>query len=561
MATRVQAPGGAAPQSDTLVNSRVLTRSPLTSDEFEVDGLEGRSPTPTDFSTSAFQENFAGVPVSSSSMPLVQPKLVVGPANDKYEQEADRVADQVMGMPEPVGLVSPNRAVPAPQKAPGLQRQSIESESMSDLDDDEDLVQTKALGPTPFISQALGADNPLQRETLDDDDDELVQMKAAGAATAIASPTLTSQLGQGGGHPLPSPTRHFMETRFGHDFGGVRVHSDNRAAQLNRGLNAQAFTHGHHVYFGQGQYKPQTHSGQKLLAHELTHVVQQQAQLSSSMAQPDFIQRREINPSLWWRIRNTRNPQDWYMSDRMGWQRASVGGTIALLSGSNTFIQACIYNTQNLRPQEYQNVEQRHNYYDLISYVIEHDPNTPAAARGVRFFHATTLVTGSPGIGTVDSPLGAMLLQQETRVILREVNEDLFGANMAIIRNLLLNWREPRSPSHPTGAVSAFEFDLQMVEYEQGRVENYIQRNQARFTSGVVTDINDTLDPNGFGQSFNPSQQNFQWAMQSLGVSRLDFTQREHRIAIGIAAVHLFHRKTLQEYLTHMRQRTPVLQP
>jgi hypothetical protein len=279
VATRVSAPGGAAPQSDTLVSSSVLTRSPLTSDEFEVDGLEARSTTPSEFSTSAFQENFAGVPVSSGSMPLVQPKLVVGPPNDKYEQEADRVADQVMGMPEPVGLVPPGRAMPAPQTAPGLQRQLVESESMPDLDDDEDLVQTKALGPSPSISQTLEADPQLQRESLDDldDDDELVQMKAAGAAPAIASPTLATQLSQGGGHPLPSPTRHFMETRFGHDFGGVRVHSDHQAAQLNRGLNAQAFTHGHHVYFGQGQYQPQTHSGQKLLAHELTHTIQQGA--------------------------------------------------------------------------------------------------------------------------------------------------------------------------------------------------------------------------------------------------------------------------------------------
>ena len=275
MATRVQAPGGAAPQSDTLVNSRVLTRSPLTSDEFEVDGLEARSPTPSEFSTSAFQENFVGVPVSSGAMPLVQPKLVVGPANDKYEQEADRVADQVMGMPEPVGLVPPGGAMSASQTAPGLQRQLAESESLPDLDDDEDLVQTKALGPPPAISQILGADSQLQRETLDDDDDELVQMKAAGATTAIASPTLTSQLGQGGGHPLPSSTRHFMETRFGHDFGGVRVHSDNQAAQMNRGLNAQAFTHGRDIYFGKGQYQPQTLSGKHLLAHELTHTIQQ----------------------------------------------------------------------------------------------------------------------------------------------------------------------------------------------------------------------------------------------------------------------------------------------
>jgi hypothetical protein len=193
--------------------------------------------------------------------------------------------------------------------------------------------------------------------------------------------------------------------------------------------------------------------------------------------------------------------------------------------------------------------------------VIEYDPNTPAAARNVRFFHATTAVTGSPGIGTVDTVIGTAVLKPDTRVILREVNAELFQANMAIIQNLLLNWKEPRSPANPSGAISAFEFDLQMVEYEQTKVEDHIRRNQARFTPDVVTDINDTLDPTGFGQSFNPSQQNFQWAMQALGVSKLDFTKREHRIAIGIAAVHFFHRKSLKDYLTYMRSRTPQPKP
>lgn len=77
------------------------------------------------------------------------------------------------------------------------------------------------------------------------------------------------------GHPLDDSTRTFMESRFGQDFTDVRVHSDNRAAESARAVHAHAYTVGHDVVFGTGQYQTQTPSGLGLLAHELTHVVQQ----------------------------------------------------------------------------------------------------------------------------------------------------------------------------------------------------------------------------------------------------------------------------------------------
>jgi hypothetical protein len=238
-----------------------------------------------------------------------------------------------------------------------------------------------------------------------------------------------------------------------------------------------------------------------------------------------------------------------------------AAGSTSALPQANTFILAAIHNTRNFLPNEYQSISQRHDYYDIISYVLEHDPGTPAALRGVRFFHATTLVTGSPGIGTTDSPLGAMMLLQESRIILREVNAELFALNMRIIRDLLFNWQQPRNPANPQGgAISAFDFDMLMVDTEQNSVEQYIARNRSRMTPAVITDINDTLDPSGTGQSFNPGRITFQWAMQAMGVSRLDFTNRAHRIAIGRATVHIFHKKTLQDYLTYMQQH-PIVSP
>ncbi len=94
---------------------------------------------------------------------------------------------------------------------------------------------------------------------------------------STATPNLESRLASqtGGGTPLNEETRSFMEPRFGADFSAVRVHTDSSSVQMNQELGAQAFTHGHDVYFGGGKYNPGADDGKRLLAHELTHVVQQ----------------------------------------------------------------------------------------------------------------------------------------------------------------------------------------------------------------------------------------------------------------------------------------------
>src|SRR5205085_2612612 len=77
------------------------------------------------------------------------------------------------------------------------------------------------------------------------------------------------------GQPLDDEMRAFMEPRFGHDFSQVRVHTDERAVETAQAMNALAYTVGQDVVFGQGQYTPETTEGKRLLAHELTHTIQQ----------------------------------------------------------------------------------------------------------------------------------------------------------------------------------------------------------------------------------------------------------------------------------------------
>ena len=146
----------------------------------------------------------------------IQAKLKVGQPGEIYEQEADRIADAVMLMPE---------------SQVQLQGKGKEEE--------EEILQTKEISSkTPELEFRI--------QTL-----------------------------QGSGQPLPESTRAFFESRFGYDFSRVRIHADRQAAEAARSVNARAFTIGRDVVFGAGQYAPETATGQRLVAHELTHVVQQ----------------------------------------------------------------------------------------------------------------------------------------------------------------------------------------------------------------------------------------------------------------------------------------------
>jgi hypothetical protein len=184
--------------------------------------------------------------------PVIQPQLVVGPVGDKYEQEADQVAARIMQMPV--------------NEAGQVQRTTL-AEELTPVQRQSDAGDGAGLQVAPEIEQR------------------------------IAHP--------GGGQPLPETVRQSLEPRFGADFSGVRVHTDAAADQLNHSLQAQAFTAGQNIFFRRGGYAPGSASGQRLLAHELTHVVQQTgAGQGTENAQRSVVQRRllvqdgEVNLSL-----------------------------------------------------------------------------------------------------------------------------------------------------------------------------------------------------------------------------------------------------------------------
>src|SRR5574341_280119 len=110
-----------------------------------------------------------------------------------------------------------------------------------------------------------------------EDEEETIHTKETSGGTPTLSPSVENDLDslRGGGQPLSPSVRAFFEPRFGYDFSGVQVHTNGRAAETAQRVNARAFTVGLNVVLGSGEYTPGTIEGKKLLAHELTHVVQQ----------------------------------------------------------------------------------------------------------------------------------------------------------------------------------------------------------------------------------------------------------------------------------------------
>ncbi|MCA8975777.1 MAG: DUF4157 domain-containing protein, partial [Planctomycetes bacterium] len=132
--------------------------------------------------------------------------------------------------------------------------------------------------PLPFSRPRIGARPDACEQEADRMAARIVQMPEPGPHRSDRprdAARRESRSGGSTGRPLPTATRAFMESRFGHDFSRVRVHTDSTADRSARASSAQAYTVGHDVVFGAGRYAPDTREGRRLLAHELTHVVQQ----------------------------------------------------------------------------------------------------------------------------------------------------------------------------------------------------------------------------------------------------------------------------------------------
>ncbi len=220
----------------------------------------------------------AGKAVGAKRM-AVQPKLKIGVPNDKYEREADAMADKVVSMPAPRSLASgvQRKCADCPQEeAQTKLLANLITPLVQRISEPEEVLQEKPTQRQANPEEEL-QQKSIQRLGPDEEElqEKLIQRKEDGEAEAESSLESRLNSNRGGGSPLPEDTRGFMESRFGTDFGTVKVHTNAQAVQMNKELNSQAFAHGSDVYFNQGNYNPSSTSGKHLLAHELTHTVQQ----------------------------------------------------------------------------------------------------------------------------------------------------------------------------------------------------------------------------------------------------------------------------------------------
>lgn len=174
-----------------------------------------------------FAHNFSRVSVHSKAPVSLRPKLTLSTPGDVYEREADRVAEQVTNMPDDL--------------LPRMSGDRLEFTS-----------------ERPTIRGRLEAGRAGVSET-----------------AGMEAPPIVGEVLRTPGRPLDPHTRSFMEGRFAYDFSPVRVHTDALASESSKAVNARAYTVGNHIVFGPGEFEPQRESARRLLAHELTHVVQQ----------------------------------------------------------------------------------------------------------------------------------------------------------------------------------------------------------------------------------------------------------------------------------------------
>jgi hypothetical protein len=208
----------------------------------------------------------AGLP----SLPgVIQTKMTVNEPGDEYEHEADRVAHEVMTMPDPV------------------QREGMEEEEMmmkpiqrEGMEEEEEMMMK------PIQRQEMEEEEmmmkPIQREGMEEEEEMMMKpISSLQRDSAAGVPPVTEDMeaqiegAKGSGQPIPEDTRSFLEPRFGQDFSDVRIHTGAESNDLSNKLQARAFTTGSDIFFRDSDYNPNSDAGKELLAHELTHVVQQ----------------------------------------------------------------------------------------------------------------------------------------------------------------------------------------------------------------------------------------------------------------------------------------------
>ncbi len=259
----------------------------------------------TTFFRKAGEESFFGSAENQSFFsPIIQAKLSVSSPDDPQEREADAVAEQVMRMPEPVRSIREEQDKELQRKEEDEIRRDEDKETPSvvvqtkcESCEGEERPQTKLFrmiqrsedGSSSFADEAFDdspAEYNINRKELSLFHSDVIRCSGRGPPASHMQGSFEQNLSssKGAGSPLSSNTKQFMESRFNTDFSGVRIHTGSYAESLSSQIHAQAFTYGNDIYFNSGKFSPHSEAGGFLLAHELTHTIQQGANSAASSA-------------------------------------------------------------------------------------------------------------------------------------------------------------------------------------------------------------------------------------------------------------------------------------
>lgn len=223
----------------------------------------------------------------------IQAKLKVGMPGDRFEREADTMADRVMSMPDSMNRIKMNPVSGKPDinmKCEDCEKEKLQMKTM----EDEDKIQMKPMEEEDKIQMKPMAVNGLANR---------------GDASNKVSSDINSS--KGSGRSLPEKVSNGMGSKMGFDFSGVKIHTDSGSIQMNRDLGSRAFTHGQDIYFNKGQFNPDNSKGKHLLAHELTHVIQQQNDIPAIQRMtpcPGSLNKSTPTPSGW----KSYNGNSWF---------------------------------------------------------------------------------------------------------------------------------------------------------------------------------------------------------------------------------------------------------
>lgn len=211
------------------------------------------------------EKQLSSAPAHDGAATQGSPAPRISSPSDAGEKEAERTADLVMRMTDDA----------APSAIDGG-REEVQRQA------EEEAAPTSA-------EAAQGEESTEENARRMEESNVSPSLETGAAGPGPAGAPLTRALARGGGgSPLSPAARGFMERRFGHDFSRVRVHTDDGAHRAARSIRARAFTHGQRIFFARGNYSPETPAGRHLLAHELTHTVQQAGGVAPALVQRSY---------------------------------------------------------------------------------------------------------------------------------------------------------------------------------------------------------------------------------------------------------------------------------